>query len=102
MTNNIKKSDLFLKMINEMNDISGFLNVHKHKSDNIKGFKWVYTYKINSKSFNILNTHLFVLKHIVTSKNLPWQIIDKSQAKKSVDLEKSKYFLFDKGYGILF
>lgn len=33
---------------------------------------------------------------------MPWKIIDESQAKKSVDLEKSKYFLFDKGYGILF
>lgn len=82
--------------------ISGFLHVFKHKSNTIKGFKWVYTYKKEGKSYNIVNNHLFVLKFIITSKNLPWKIIDESQAKKTVELEESKYYLYDNGSGILF
>ena len=100
MVNN--KSELFLKKLNELNDISGFLNVSKHKSNNIKGFKWIYTYKDNGKNKNITNIHLFVLKNIIESKKLPWEVIDESQANKSIKLEESKNYLFDNGYGILF
>lgn len=102
MTENNKKSELFLKKINEIKNISGFLNVFKHKSDNNKGFKWVYTYKKDGKSCHITSVHLFVLKYLVTSKNLPWEIIDESQAKKTIELEESKYYLYDNGSGILF
>lgn len=102
MTKNNKKSELFLKKINEINDISGFLNVFKYKSDNIKGFKWVYTYKKDGKRWHISSVHLFVLKFIVSSRNFPWEIIDESQAKKTVELEESKYYLYDNGFGILF
>lgn len=102
MTDNNKKSDLFLKKVNEIKGISGFLKVFKHKSDNIKGFNWVYTYKKDGKNHYISSVHLFVLKYIVTSKNLPWEIIDESQAKQTIELEESKYYLYDNGFGILF
>lgn len=97
-----KKSELFLKLINESMNNSGFLNVYKRKSSNIKGFKWIYIYKDNGKNKNISNIHLFVLKNIIESKNFPWKVIDEFQAKKSIKLEESKYYLFDNGYGILF
>lgn len=100
MENN--KSAKFLCLINEIYDISGFLNVYKRKSNTYKGFKWVYKYKENGEDKFISNIHLFVLKYIVTSKNLPWKVIDESQAKKSIELEESKYSLYDNGFGILF
>lgn len=101
MENN-NKSMMFLSLVNEINDISGFLNVFKHKSNNSKGFKWVYKYKENGKNKFISNIHLFALRYLVISKNLPWKIIDESQAKKTIELEESKYLLYDNGYGILF
>lgn len=103
MTNNqIKKAELFLNKVDELKNISGFLNVYKRKANNVKGFKWIYSYKEDGEDKYISNIHLFVLKYIVSSKKLPWKIINQSQAKKSVDLEKSNFHLFDKGSGILF
>ena len=96
------KLELFLEKLNELNDISGFLNVSKCKINNVKGFHWVYRYNEDGRTRNIVNSHLSILKHIVISKNLPWEIIDESQAKKSVNLEESNYHLYDNGFGVLF
>ena len=76
MVKKYSKSELFLKKVNELNDISGFLNVYKHKTNNIKGFNWIYKFHEDGKVKHITNRDLLVLKHIVLSKNLPWKIID--------------------------
>lgn len=96
------KSKKFLKIINDMNDSSGFFSVHRNKADNPKGYRWVYYYTENNQRKSISNVHLHVLKHVVISGGLPWRVINKSKAKESVDLEKSKFHLFDSGSGILF
>lgn len=97
-----KKSELFLKKLNELNDISGFLNVSKIKYDTVKGFEWHYRYKENGKDKIIRNVHLCILKYYVLLNNLDWKIIDKNMAAKSIELEKSNYHLYDNGLGILF
>lgn len=80
MSNN--KSLEFLKIINDLKDNSGFLNVSKHKSSNTKGYNWIYHYKDE----NLSSVHLLVLKYFVISKGLPWEIINKSKARKSIEL----------------
>lgn len=102
MTNFNKKSELFLNKLNELNDISGFLNVSKIKSDTIKGFSWIYRYNENGKRKQLTSVHLCILKYHVLSNNLDWQIIDRNCANKSIRLEKSNYHLYDYGSGILF
>ena len=96
------KSKLFLEKIKKLNDKTGFLNLSKNKSQNKKGFKWVYSYNQHGKQITISNIHLCVLKHIVLSRNLPWEITSTDLAKKTMDLEKSCYPLYDEGFGILF
>lgn len=96
MSNN--KSLEFLKIINDLKYNSGFLNVSKHKFNNAKGYKWIYHYK----DYNISSVHLLVLKYFVISRGLPWKIINNSKARKSIELEKSNYHLFDNGSGVLF
>ena len=96
------KSELFLKKINELKNISGFSNVSKIKSKTTKGFSWIYRYEENGKNKTLRSVHLCILKYYVLLNNLDWKIVDKYNANKSIELEKSNYNLFDNGSGILF
>ena len=55
-----KKSDLFLKLVNEIDNISGFLNVSKVKSNTIKGFEWTYRFKEKGQNKTLRSVHLSV------------------------------------------
>lgn len=96
------KSKIFLEKINQLKDISGFSNVSKIKSKTDKGFSWIYRYKENGNDKTIKNIHLNILKYYVLLNNLEWEIDDKNQANKSIELEKSNYHYYDTGSGILF
>lgn len=102
MTNKNKKSDLFMKEINKLKEISGFFKISKIKSNSIKGFSWIYRYEENGKNKTLRSVHLCILKYYVLLNNLDWKIVDEYCANKSMELEKSNYYLFDNGSGILF
>lgn len=68
------------------------------------GKKWVYTKKINKKSFKIDNADLIKLYEDVTDNNLPWGVRDFKKAKKSlkineknnIERKKGKAKIYDK------
>ena len=96
------KLELFLKALDEANDTSGFFNVSKIKYSTYKGFGWHYRYNENGKKKTLSSAHLCVLKYYVFLNNLEWKITNEDKANKSMELEKSNYYLYDNGSGILF
>lgn len=65
---------------------SGFFRVSKKRDKKYKrlGFQWVYQYYENDKRRAIYRDNILNLKKEVISRGLPWKIIDKDNAKKSL------------------
>ena len=71
------------KMSKARNTLGIFRVCKRQANDCKQGFRWVYSYKKNSKSKSISSVDLLKLKSKVLAKGLPWKIIDEEKAKKT-------------------
>ena len=65
------------------NDGTGFLNVRKRIRNN--KLMWRYTKTVKGEKLDVSSKNLRDLKHKVVSNGFPWQIIDETLAKKSIE-----------------
>lgn len=79
------------KHISKSMTTTGFYRVYKHKDRQYKqGFRWDYQVRKDNKMRTFSSINLLKLKEKVEAQNLPWEIIDKEKAKKSLELN-NKY-----------
>lgn len=73
--------------ISSQNTTTGFYRVSKQWDSTCKqGFIWRYTYRTNNKQRKVATSvDLLKLKKKVESQGLPWRIIDKNKAQKTLD-----------------
>lgn len=79
--NILKKNDIHIRGVQEVNNTSGVLYVFKEKTST--GHRWRYDYKDTNKRKGFSSIEAQKLKDKVVNSGYPWIIIDKNKATKN-------------------
>ncbi|MCR5027030.1 MAG: hypothetical protein K6A34_06285 [Methanobrevibacter sp.] len=74
----------------------GVARIYKIADDHYsKGYKWLYKFQLNKKTFTCSASNLIRLKENVLRRGWPWIITDKELFKKTVEEEGLDWSLFE-------